>query len=114
MFGVDTVINNDVTVKEFLKHGGVCHRNSKYSPAFAAEYCAAKVVMRLLLNEDDQYVGNDIAIFVDILAADNNTRSPKKFIHSQHQIIETPADNKAGNFPEFGYTLKIAATNSTP
>ena len=106
MFGVDTVINNDVMVKEFLKLGGVCHQNSKYSPAVVKEYCAAEVGKRLLLNEDDQYVGDDIAIFVDILVADNDTRYPKKFIQSQHQIIGTPADNKVEHFPYLGNTIK--------
>ena len=91
VFGIDTVINNDVMVKEFLKHGGVCHRNSKYSPAVAKEYCAAEVWKRLLLNEEYQYVGDDISIFVDILFAEKDTRSPKKFIHIQHQIIWTTA-----------------------
>ena len=69
----------------------ICHWNSKYSPAFAKEYCSAEVGKRLLLNEDDRYVGDNIAIFVDILVANNNKRSPKKFIQSQHQIIGTPA-----------------------
>ena len=41
VFGVDTDINNDVIIKEFLKHGGVCHQNTKYSPAVDEEYCAA-------------------------------------------------------------------------
>ena len=35
VFGVDTVINNDVMVKEFLKHGGVFNQNSKYYTAVA-------------------------------------------------------------------------------
>ena len=63
VFGLDTVINNDVMVKEFLKHGGICHQNSKYSPAVAKEHCAEEVVKRLLLNEDDQYFGDDFAFF---------------------------------------------------
>ena len=53
-------------------------------------------------------------IFVDILVADNDTMSSKKFIQSQHQIIGTPADKKAEQFPDLGHTIKIAATNSTP
>ena len=65
------------------------------------------------MNEDDQYVGDEIPIFVDVLVADNYTRYPKKFIQSQHQIIGTPADNKAEHFPDLGHTIKIAATNST-
>ena len=84
MFGIDTVINDDVMVKEFLKHGGVCHQNSNYSHAVAKEHCATEVRKRLLLNKDDQYVGDDIAIFVDTLNAVNDTRFPKKFIQSQN------------------------------
>ena len=57
------------------------------------------------MNEDDQYVGNDIAIFVDILVADNNTRYQKKFIQIQHQIIVTPAENKLEHFPYLGHTI---------
>ena len=106
LFGIDTVLNNDVMNKKFLKHGGVFYQNSKYSPAFAKEYCAAEVGNRLLLNEDDQYVGDDIAIFVDILVADNDTRSPNKFIQSQHQIIGTPANNKAEQFTDLSHTIK--------
>ena len=63
MFGIDTVLNNDVMVKEFLKHSGVCHQNSKFSPAVAEEFCAAEVGKRLLLNEDCQYVGDNIRFF---------------------------------------------------
>ena len=62
MFGVDNVINNDFMVKEFLQHCSVCHQNSKYSPSFAKEYCDAELGKRLLFNEDDQHVGDDIAI----------------------------------------------------
>ena len=51
-------------------------------------------------------MGGDIAIFVDILVADNYTRSPKKFIQSRHQIIGTSADNKEEHFPEVGHTIK--------
>ena len=85
-----------------------------YSPAFAKEYCAAEVGKRLLLNEYDQYVGDDIAIFKDVLVADNDTRSPKKFMVIQHKIIGTPTDNKAEHFPDLGHKIKIAASNSTP
>ena len=95
VFGVYTVINDDVMLKEFLQHGGLCHQNRKYSTAVAKEYFAAEVGKRLLLNEDDQYVGDAIAIFIDVLVANNDTRSPKKLIESQHQIIGTPAENKA-------------------
>ena len=56
------------------------------------------------MNEYGQYAGDDIAIFVDILVADNDTWSPKKFIHVQHQIIVTPAENKAEPFPDLGHT----------
>ena len=58
-------------------------------------------------------MGDDIAIFVDVLVADNDTRSPKKFIQSQHQIIGKPANNKAEHFAELGHKIKTAATNST-
>ena len=58
------------------------------------------------MNGDDQYVGDEIAIFVDILVAENDTRSPKKFIQIQHQFIWTPADNKSEHFPDLGHTIK--------
>ena len=58
------------------------------------------------MNEDDQYWGDEIAIFIDVLVADNDTRSQKKFIQSQHKIIGTPADNKAEHFPDLGHTIK--------
>ena len=35
VFGLDTVLNNDIMEKEFLKHDGVCHQNSKYYPEVA-------------------------------------------------------------------------------
>ena len=54
-------------------------------------------------------MGGDIAIFVDLLVADNDTRSPKKFIQNQHQIIGTPAENKAEQFPDLGHTIKICS-----
>ena len=56
------------------------------------------------MNEDDQYVGDEIVIFVDILVADNDTKYPKKFIQSQHQIIGTTSDNKAGYCPDIVHT----------
>ena len=66
------------------------------------------------MNEYDQYVGDDVEIFLDISVSDNDTRSPKKFIQTQHQIIRIPADNKAEHFPDLGHTIKIAAINSMP
>ena len=74
----------------------------------------AEIGNKILLNEDDQYLGDNIATFVDILVADNDTSSPKKFIQSQHQVIGKPADNKEETFPDLGHTIKITATNSTP
>ena len=58
------------------------------------------------MNEDYQYVGDKIANFVYVLVADNDTRSPKKFIQSQHQTIGTPADKKAEHFTDLGHTIK--------
>ena len=111
MFVIDTLLNNDVMLKEFLKHGGVCHQNIKYSPAVYKEHCPTEVGKRLLLNEYDQYVGDDIAIFVDILVVDNNTRSPNKFIQVQHQIIGIIADNKVEHFPDLGHTIQNCSNN---
>ena len=98
MFGVDTVINDDLIVKELLKHEGVWHQNSKCSPAVAEEHYAEEVGKRLLLNEDDQYAGDDVAISVDILVSDNDPMSPKKFIQSQHEIIGNLHTTKQNTF----------------
>ena len=51
-------------------------------------------------------MGDDVVNFVDILVADNNTWSSKKFIQSQHQIKGTTADNKTDKLPDFVHKIK--------
>ena len=64
------------------------------------------------MNEKDQYVGDDFAIFVHVLVAENDTRSPKKLNQSQHEFIVTPADNKAEHFPDLGHTINNCSNES--
>ena len=51
-------------------------------------------------------MGDDVAIFLDISVAGNDTWYPNKFIQSQLLTIGKPADNKAEHFPDLGHTIK--------
>jgi hypothetical protein len=47
-----------------MAHDGMCFRNSKHGPIIAHEHRATGMGIRLLLDQDGKYVGNDRAIFV--------------------------------------------------
>lgn len=69
-----------VTVDQYanfsMLHKGFCYRNSTHNPASAEEYMAYDMGRNLLLDEDGNYLGDDTAIFMGEIAADNDTRGP--------------------------------------
>jgi hypothetical protein len=46
-----------------MEHEGICYRNSKHNPASAEEYQAADIARMLLLDDEGEYLGDDVAIF---------------------------------------------------
>ena len=70
-----------VTVDQYsnfsMAHKGFCYRNSTHNPASAEEYQAYDIGRSLLLDEEGNYLGDDTAIFMSEIAADNDTRGPK-------------------------------------
>jgi hypothetical protein len=89
-----------------MAHDGICFRNSKHGPAIAEEHQAARMGIRLLLDQDGKYVGNDRAIFVKEIHADNDTRSPAAMIKEQNKIIGPTSNSKASYSPDFGHIIK--------
>jgi hypothetical protein len=70
-----------------MAHDGMCFINCKHGPVIAEEHQAAYMGIRLLLDQDGNYVGNNRAIFVKEIYADNDTRSPAAMIKEQNKII---------------------------
>ena len=60
----------------------------------------------MLLNEDGTYRGDDTAVFLCRIAADNDTRSPNNFIREQADIIGDAAEGKAEHDPDYGHVQK--------
>ena len=86
----------DVPVEDFSKfsmaHKGQCWRKSKYLSATAEEFESAKAAEQLLFNKDDKLRKESTCVFIETLVANNDTRSPKKFIKKQNEIIGSVAD----------------------
>jgi len=59
-----------------------------------------------LLNEDGTYRGDDTAVFLGRISADNDTKSPNNFIREQANIIGDAADGKAEHDPDYGHVQK--------
>lgn len=85
-----------VTIDQYsnfsMEHEGICYRNSKHNPASAEEYQAADIARMLLLDDEGEYLGDDVAIFMGKVAADNDTRAPKAAIREQAHIIGDAAE----------------------
>ena len=58
-----TMVTVDQYSNFLMAHEGFCYRNSKYNPASAVEYQAKEVARDLLVDEDGNYRGDDVAIF---------------------------------------------------
>jgi hypothetical protein len=67
-----------------MAHDGHCYRNSNLQPASAEEPQSIMVAKSLLLNEQNDYLGDDIVIFGLNVSADNDTRAPSAFIQEQN------------------------------
>ena len=89
-----------------MAHDGHCYRNSNLQPASAEEPQSIMVAKSLLLNEQNDYLGDDIAIFGLNVSADNDTRAPSAFIREQNRIIGNSADGLADHSPDKGHVMK--------
>ncbi len=58
----------------FIEHKGDCYRNSISGTAGAEEKQAVEAARRLLLDDDGNYRGNDEAVFLYEVCADNDPR----------------------------------------
>jgi hypothetical protein len=63
-----------------MAHDGVCYRNSNLQPASAKETQSKIIAKSLLLDDQDNSLGDDTAIFGLSISADNDTRAPSAFI----------------------------------
>ena len=57
-----------------MEHEGHCFRNSSAGPAGAEEKQAVEAARRLLLDDDGNYRGDNKAVFLYEVCADNDTR----------------------------------------
>ena len=63
-----------------MAHEGTCYRNSNLAPSVAEAHLGGKIARDLLVDEDGEYVGDDLAIFCLNLNSDNDTTLPNKFL----------------------------------
>ncbi|KAL3802218.1 hypothetical protein HJC23_001762 [Cyclotella cryptica] len=99
-----------ITVDQYsnfsMAREGLCYRNSKHNPASAEEYQANEVARDLLVDEDGNYRGDDLAIFAAQTITDCDTRTSKKLIQKQAEIIGNAAIGKADHSPDIGHVIK--------
>lgn len=89
-----------------MKHAGMCFRNTKFGPAVSEEYAAIEAGRRLMYDDDGKYRGDDSAVFLDLVVADNDVRAPNNLIKEQHDIIGKAADGVAEHIPDIGHVIK--------
>ena len=75
-------------------------------PAIKTENSASIMARSLLLDENGDYVGDDLAVFVDTIVGDGDTRAAKKFIAEQEKIIGEIVKDIAECFPDIGHAVK--------
>ena len=99
-----------VTVDQYsnfsTRHDGVCYRVNPWNANSAEEFQSEKAARDLLLDKDGQYLGDDEAIFCREIAADNDTRSPKRAIQMQRDIIGDVVNGVAEHNPDSGHVIK--------
>ena len=89
------------------EHEGVCYKTEKnYNVSNAEEFQAIELARDLLLDESGNYRGDDVAIAPSGIHADQDTRSPSKFIREQNRIIGAAADNHADHVRDKGHIIK--------
>ena len=94
-----------------MAHEGPCYRCSTHGPATAEEHLAKDVARQGLLKDDGTYRGDDVAIALGKISADNDGRGPKKFIRIQNEIIGEAADNAAEHMPDTNHCIKNLSNN---
>ncbi len=99
-----------VTVDQYsnflIAHEGFCYRNSKHNPASAEEYQAKEMARDLLVDEDGNYWGDDVATYAAEAITDCDTQTSKKRIQEQAKIIGDAAIGKADHSPDIGHVIE--------
>ena len=57
-----------------MEHEGKCYRTGNHGPAGAEEYQAVEAARRLIFDDKGVYRGDDEAVFLNDVCADNDTR----------------------------------------
>lgn len=89
-----------------MQHEGICYRNTIHGPAVSEEYAATEAARRLLFDDAGNFRGEDSAVFLDVVVADNDVRAPSNLIKEQHSILGEPASGRAEHIPDIGHVIK--------
>ncbi|KAL7541261.1 hypothetical protein ACHAWF_006894 [Thalassiosira exigua] len=102
----DTTVSVEEYANFSMAHSGFCSRNSTNNPASAEEQQAEDAARDLLLDEHGNYRGDDEAIIFNEIIHDNDTRSPKRAIQCQLDIVGDSVSELAEHTPDLGHVIK--------
>ena len=89
-----------------MAHKGICYRCGKHGPANAEEHMAKEAGRQLLFKKDGSYRGDDTAVAVVKIFADNDCRAPRNFIKEQNVIIGEELDGVAEHYQDTNHCMK--------
>ena len=55
---------------------------------------------------NDQYLGDDVGVFLQLVKTNNDTRGPTHFIREQHEITGAATNGKADHLSDRGHVVK--------
>ena len=93
-----------------MDHQRVCYQNNNPAPAGTEKTQCAITACNLLVDANNKYLGDDTAVFCQLVNADNDTREPLSFIWVESKIIGTAANDKAGHLPDRGHVVSVTTT----
>ena len=102
----DTTVSVEEYANFSMAHSGFCSRNSTNNPASAEEQQVEDAARDLLLDEHGNYRGDDEAIIFNEIIHDNDTRSPKRAIQCQLDIVGDSVSELAEHTPDLGHVIK--------
>lgn len=89
------------------EHVGFCYKTkNNWGVAVAEENLCQLIGKHLLVDEDGNYLGDDTALFAKNISSDNDTKSPKRLMRAQIEIIGAAADSMAKHLPDKNHVLK--------
>ena len=89
-----------------MKHDSPCFRKTSYSSTAAEEHECTDISRQLLFDDSGKPRGEDTAVFVSHLVADNDTRGPNNFMRTQTEIMGPVAGGKAQHVPDVRHSIK--------